>query len=428
MPQTTSSTVLQRIFEALVFLCGLSFQAIAQEIQPLVDVLCFAAENADSNARVDVWTIVPYAALSFRPADTAGFRASYTLSVVIHDSLRAIPRTHRYVRRVAAPSYAVAQGATAGFDYVQTVEHLPPGTYTITVTVTDNATEQTYSSARRYTVPDYRLPEVALSSIVLASSVESRSDRPVVTPFFADNLTQLEDPPFAILEAYAKVPQSKLTVTAELLTPAAKPLASLYRRELDSLRQGRTFLVLPLSLPKELPSGTQLLRVRVERDGIPLAQSERSVSFLWTFWGRALGDLDQAIRQLRYVATQEQMDSVARAPTLSEKRRRFESFWRALDPTPETLRNEAFEQYYDRIAQANRLFRSYTEGWLTDRGMVYVIFGPPLRREQFQSDGRQYERWTYTDREFLFVDYTGFEDYRLLTPLPPNAKYRYRGS
>ncbi len=33
--------------------------------------------------------------------------------------------------------------------------------------------------------------------------------------------------------------------------------------------------------------------------------------------------------------------------------------------------------YFQRVEQANRLFTSYKEGWKTDRGMIYIIFGPP---------------------------------------------------
>jgi len=400
---------------------------VAQDIQPLADLFCTAAEFPDSNARLDVWTIVPYATLTFRPGDTVGFSASYLLNLTLRDSLGNLVRQYSYRRNVAAPTYAVAQGATAAFDRVQTVTHLPPGSYTITVLLTDAASNREYRIVRKYTVPDYRRAELALSSILLASRVEERPDKPVITPFFAENLAQLEERPFAVLELLSTAPRESLTVVAELLTLDHTLQGVLYRGT-SSFPRGRHLLILPLQLPPELPSGTQLLRVRLEQGGVPVAQSERSVRFRWVFWGRAVEDLDQAIRQLRYVATQEQLDSIASAPSAAEKKRRFEAFWAALDPTPGTLRNEAFEEYYNRIAQANRLFRSYMEGWLTDRGMVYIIFGPPLRREQFQSDGRQYERWTYADREFLFVDYTGFGDYRLLTPLPPGAKYRYQGA
>lgn len=412
-------------------LLGLSIAStagiLAQEIQPLVDLFCTAAEVADSNARLDVWAIVPYAALTFRSHDTAGFTARYTLSLVLRDSLNRSVRQFSRRRTLSASTYAIAQGATAAFDRVQTVFHLLPGSYTVTVTVADEFGGREYRIVRQYTVPDYRHAELALSSILLASRVEERADKPLVTPFFAENLAQLEGSPFAVLELLSRREADSLTVTTQLLTTEQSPLGQLYRGTV-SVKAGRRVLILPLTLPPELPSGTLLLRVRLEGAGIPLTQSERSVRFRWVFWGRTVENLEQAIQQLRYVATQREIDSIESAPTLMEKKRRFESFWIALDPTPATLRNEAFEEYYNRIEQANRLFRSYMEGWLTDRGMVYIIFGPPLRREQFQTDGRQYERWTYADREFLFVDYTGFGDYRLLTPLPPGAKYRYRGT
>lgn len=415
------------IASAAVLCCFCSSPGAAQDIQPIADLFCTAAELPDSNARLDIWTIVPYAALSFRPSDTAGFTASYLLQLTLRDSLQNRVRQYTYRRTLTAPTYAIAQGATAAFDRVQTVTYLPPGNYTIIILLTDGTSSREYRIVRKYTVPDYRHAELALSSILLASRVEDRSGKPAITPFFAENLAQLEDPPFAVLELFSTIRSESLTVSAELLTPEHTSLGILYRGGL-AVTPGRHLLILPLTLPPELPSGMQLLRVRLEREATPVAQSERSVRFRWVFWGRTLEDLDQAIRQLRYVAPQEELDSMLSAPSIAEKKRRFEAFWAALDPTPGTLRNEAFEEYYNRIAQANRLFRSYMDGWLTDRGMVYVIFGPPLRREQFQNDGRQYERWVYADREFLFVDYTGFGDYRLLTPLPPGAKYHYRGA
>lgn len=399
----------------------------AQDLQPFMDVLCFAADVPDSNARLEVWTVVPYGTLTFRPTDTAGFRGRYTLNLSIRDTTGTVLRQQHTRRVLSAATYSIAQGATAAFDHVRMVEHLPEGPYTIAVLITDEATNREYRLTRRYSVPNYRYPEFALSSIVLASKIEERSGSPIITPFFAENLTQLGESAFAVVELYAKAYRESMEVIAELLTAQGNVLSTASRTTVSAVWPGRRLVILPLTF-MDLPTEARILRVRLLSAGSLVAQSERSVRVVWSFWGRTVADLDQAIRQLRYVATQAQIDSILTAPTMGEKRNRFEAFWAALDPTPGTLRNEAFEEYYNRIAQANRLFRSYTEGWLTDRGMVYVIFGPPVRREQFQSDGRQYERWIYSDREFLFVDYTGFEDYRLLTPLLPGTKYRYSGA
>jgi len=416
----------RRLLEAISIVLCAAIPLGAQQEGFFTDVLCFAAELPDSNARVDVWSVIPYATLTFRAAEGGAFQAQYQLSVTIRDSAGQLLRSHVWNRRPYAPTYSIAQGATAAFEALQSSDHLPAGSYTITVLLRDEFSGREYRTSRRYEVPDYQRPSLALSSILLASTVEEHEQRPRITPFFSDDVAQLGERFFAAVELISRSAVSdSLTLRAELLLSEGKQKRyELLRRTLRP-SMPRTLLLLPLQLPADIASGSYRLRVLVEHAGLPLAQSERSLRIRWSAFGRTVEDLERAIRQLRYVATQAQIDSIASAPTAAERRRRFEEFWAALDPTPGTLRNEAFEEYYDRIAQADRLFRSYTEGWQTDRGMVYVIFGPPLRREQFTLNGRQYERWTYADREFLFVDYTGFQDYRLLTPLPPDAKYRY---
>jgi len=68
-------------------------------------------------------------------------------------------------------------------------------------------------------------------------------------------------------------------------------------------------------------------------------------------------------------------------------------------------------------------------GWRSDRGMVYTILGTPnnIDRHPFEYDSKPYEVWEYYDlnRSFVFLDQTGFGDYRLITPLTGDM-YRYR--
>jgi GWxTD domain-containing protein len=145
-------------------------------------------------------------------------------------------------------------------------------------------------------------------------------------------------------------------------------------------------------------------------------------------------DFDKAIRQLRYVATQREIDTIAAGGTSDERRSRFETFWRKLDPTPGTMQNEAFEEYFLRIDYANKNFRSYNEGWLTDMGSVYIVLGPPSMIESPTTttmDMRSYRIWTYrnTNRRFIFIDEFGNGDFRLSpsTPFSPLEKFRFNG-
>ena len=107
--------------------------------------------------------------------------------------------------------------------------------------------------------------------------------------------------------------------------------------------------------------------------------------------------------------------------TEEERRKRFEEFWEKNNPIPGAKTNRAMIEYYSRVSYANEHFRHFIEGWKTDRGMIYIIYGPPnyVDRHPSESDTPPYEIWEYYDvnKRFTFIDETGFGDYRLRYPI-----------
>lgn len=105
------------------------------------------------------------------------------------------------------------------------------------------------------------------------------------------------------------------------------------------------------------------------------------------------------------------------------KRNYLRQFWGRRDPSPGTPGNEAQDQFYRLIAEANRLFReggaAEVPGWRTDRGRIFARYGEPdelLRRPQSGST-KPYEAWKYTRgrlRKFVFLDETGLGNYVLI--------------
>lgn len=81
----------------------------------------------------------------------------------------------------------------------------------------------------------------------------------------------------------------------------------------------------------------------------------------------------QMVEPTRYLTTRGEYDALQSA---SSKRQAIDAFWLkrgvSEDRTRQLIRN-----YYVRVQQANKALTSYTEGWRTDRGMIFVIFGPP---------------------------------------------------
>ncbi|MBN2244158.1 MAG: GWxTD domain-containing protein [Acidobacteria bacterium] len=119
-----------------------------------------------------------------------------------------------------------------------------------------------------------------------------------------------------------------------------------------------------------------------------------------------------------------------------EERENFiEQFWLRRDPDQRLGNNEFREEHYRRIAYANQYFSSGVDGWRTDRGRIYIMYGPPDQKETHPTGGMYYrsrsegggmtstvpwERWWYrniegvgNDIEIEFVDPTNSGEYRM---------------
>ena len=92
-----------------------------------------------------------------------------------------------------------------------------------------------------------------------------------------------------------------------------------------------------------------------------------------------------------YIITDEERKAFMQLNTDEERESFIEQFWLRRDPTPDTEENEYREEIYRRIAYANETFASGIPGWKTDRGMIYIKYGPPDEREEHPSGGF-YER------------------------------------
>ncbi|MFZ0455378.1 MAG: GWxTD domain-containing protein, partial [Ignavibacteriaceae bacterium] len=162
-----------------------------------------------------------------------------------------------------------------------------------------------------------------------------------------------------------------------------------------------------------------------------LATAKQPFVSRWLGFPSTAKDIDEAIEQLVYIASPSEIDFINDGKTKDEKIERFREFWKKKDPVPSTEENEVFNEYFRRVSIANANFSHYVKGWKTDRGMVLIILGNPdnIERHPFEVDSKPYQVWDYyqLNQSFVFVDETGFGDYRLVTPLTGDLyRYRYR--
>ncbi len=132
-------------------------------------------------------------------------------------------------------------------------------------------------------------------------------------------------------------------------------------------------------------------------------------------------ELDKEFTMARYIATSDEVNRYKQLKGEEAKRKFLAEFWKKRDPDKSTPINELKVEYFKRVEYANQHFSvGNKEGWRTDRGRVYIMYGPPDEYERHPSevDSKPYEIWYYHNIEggveFVFVDKSGFSDYILV--------------
>lgn len=97
---------------------------------------------------------------------------------------------------------------------------------------------------------------------------------------------------------------------------------------------------------------------------------------------------------VRWIITDEERGAFKKLKTDEEREQFIEQFWLRRDPDPDTPENEYREEYFRRIAYSNEKYTSGIPGWKTDRGHIYIAFGPPDSVEAHPAGG-PYERPLY---------------------------------
>ncbi|HZQ70988.1 MAG TPA: GWxTD domain-containing protein [Terriglobales bacterium] len=94
---------------------------------------------------------------------------------------------------------------------------------------------------------------------------------------------------------------------------------------------------------------------------------------------------------VRWIITDEERSAFKQLSNDEERDQFIEAFWQRRDPTPDTVENEFKEEHYRRIAYANEHFAAGIPGWKSDRGRIYIQYGPADEIESHPSGGT-YER------------------------------------
>ena len=139
-------------------------------------------------------------------------------------------------------------------------------------------------------------------------------------------------------------------------------------------------------------------------------------------------------QDVAYIISNDERKAFKSLQSDPEREHFIEQFWQRRDPTPGTAENEMKEEHYRRIAYVNEHFASAIAGWKTDRGRIYISYGPPDEKESHPSGNAPahvpFEQWLYhfidgvgTNVVIEFIDPDKTGEYRMTTD--PAAKDAY---
>lgn len=140
--------------------------------------------------------------------------------------------------------------------------------------------------------------------------------------------------------------------------------------------------VLGLAAPLEAQNGGEQPKLSAKEEKRRLQRLRKELRGPFKRW------LDEDVR---YIITPEERKAFVQMATDEERENFIESFWLRRDPTPDSMENEYKQEHYRRIAYANDRFASGIPGWKTDRGRIYIAYGPADEIESHPSGG-QYQR------------------------------------
>lgn len=385
-----------------------------------LDALNFYTPDS-TKSRLDVYVEFPFEKLEFQKStdDKTLFLTNVELTIEIKDDIGNLVLSKLYKEDITT--------SRTDLDYLNKNSkiftknyYLQPGQYKLKVSAYERNTKKTSVVDKDVTVRDFLAQPITLSDVMVLSKFEESKNKKNITPDISRNVSDLDtftiflfvyrnnDAPGIIVDCKIRDLNKNIIFTSNYIIDSTQNIDS----------QNQVFIKVPVNI---LSFESYSVDITAQSD---IFSSSISAGFrnISTDFPMSLKNIDLLIAQLQYIANEKEMSYLKAGKTDEEKRKRFIEFWKSKSMNQSVRKNKIMNEYYKRLDYANKHFSTpYSEGWRSDMGMVYIIMGLPsnIDRHPYNMVSKPYEVWDYYDinREFVFVDETGFGDYRLVTPI-----------
>ncbi len=381
-------------------------------------------ESADSGkTKLDVFIKVPYSNIQFLKTGT-GYFAKYSITVSIYNDDDELQLEKLWNEKIGTREFKQTISETS-YNISYRSFNIIPDKYKFVCKLEDLESRKHAIFEQEIDVRKYE-DSVEISDVVIVSEFVETEQGLRVIPSIS-NLVATSD--------------SSLSFFYEIYSDMERKVKVVY-----SIKDSKSNLVYNYEYDEEVKRGItetnkilngiafglgnyQLEVKIIDNDGNIIKGTGRKFSSKIPGIPSSIKDLDLAIKQMQYIASSSEIDELTEIENYEERLENYLNYWKQKDPSPNTVDNEAMNEYYRRVEYANANFKGYFKGWRSDMGMIYITLGPPdhITRRPYEMDSRPYEIWEYyaLNKSFVFIDRTNFGDYRLYNPVY-GEWFRYR--
>lgn len=364
---------------------------------PEVTVAAFGLMDEEQNPYIEVTTDITYESLIFSEDDEGTRFAEVEIEIQAHHSSNGespvITETER--QRVAE-----ADIDEVGHDRSLTIEQridTEPGNYELNISVTDLNSGNRVTRTVETLLPDFDEDEYTLSNVRLYGKGMSAGDqwRPITSYHVQTDIDSLR----FVFQVISQSSTDPLELSSRLIrfdsdTTHAEPMHYPNRSSSSIIYQGinyRSYDVIQ-STSRTLE---QYENTTVE---FRFANQERGNYRFETQAVRAGGEVDEVYKAREFSVMSENFPAVRSPRELAAPlaylmgdddhqemmeiqdddslKEAIDRFWLG-NIRSESEARQVIAMYYERVEEANKQFTNFKEGWKTDQGLIYILFGPP---------------------------------------------------
>ncbi len=374
----------------------------------------FADSTSEEKSLMDIHIELVNDLLTFIRTEDKRFRARYEITVVVFGEKNELLAEQSTSGRAVVSSFEETNSRDNPHRHLISLS-LPVGRYNGQIRLTDLESNETLQEELKLNFRRFNRRELHLSDIMFVDKIDSSENERRYRP----NVRNLFDDLSSAFAAYVELyPPENGEQTDVLLSISSRGQKLFEARRTYDTPARAVALIVPFREHLTRPGDYTLLVAA--QCGRQTAKVQRMFSVSWSNLPLRENNIDLAIEQLAVIADKRTIEAMRQADA-EERQRLFEKFWKDRDPTPDTERNELKEEFFRRIDFCNANFTEIAadrQGWQSERGRIYLVYGPPdaVERQERDMNTPAVEIWTYQrlNRRYTFVDRLGDGVYRLV--------------